>query len=71
MKNSTVEAMVRKQFDVSEDVPVKVEFLHFIEKDRAGFCTFRITWWDANVEYVCNCELPFLSASQRSYSEKA
>lgn len=46
MKNKAVEAMVRVQFNIPDDVEVEVEFLYY-ENKKHSFC---VQWVDKNDE---------------------
>ena len=57
MKNSAVKALVRTQFNIPENVDIRVECISCIN----GTYNFEVEWWDENqVRYQCNMNLPHI-----------
>lgn len=58
MKHKAVEAMVRVQFNIPDDIEVLVTFLALYNEHYE----FEIEWWSGeSVRHQCNCRLPHLA----------
>jgi hypothetical protein len=57
MKHKTVENMVRTQFNIDDDIDVRVEFLFYAD----GFYEFEVEWFNVGIRYQSNFKLPQIS----------
>lgn len=65
MKNKAIEAMIRAQFNVPEDVDVTVEFLAMVQ----GNYEFEVFWMVDSVHHQCNCVLPQLTTQTKKLED--
>jgi len=71
MKNKTVEAMLRTQFNIPEDVGVFVNCVASEEKDGTTFYEFECEWFDYdNTFYSVNARLPHLEVAEIKYPKE-
>lgn len=66
MKNSTVELMIRNQFNIPPETRVMVEFESSIEDISGKFYNFNVTWYDETSIYRVVTTLPHLNHSVRN-----
>jgi len=68
MKNSTVEVMIRNQFNIKDEIKVNVDFLCVISDNYH----FEVWWVDAeDVHHQVNCILPQLTLNERKLGENS
>ncbi len=65
MKNSTVEIMIRNQFNIPPETSVTVEFESSMYNGCGKFYNFNVTWYDETSIYRVETALPHLNHSVR------
>ena len=66
MKHKAVEALVRIQFNIPEEEPVKVEFLAFYNNKYY----FEVSWYsdEGDFYHQCNLTLPHISFLTKDFA---
>lgn len=67
MKNSSVAAMVRRQFNINDDVAINVVHLYTITVDDTTNYEFKVQWYDGHTEYTIEMVLPHLEPTTVVY----
>jgi len=57
MKHKAVENLIRTQFNIPENIIVKVNFLYMAN----SLYTFEVEWYDNGCRNQCNLSLPHIS----------
>jgi len=70
MKNKAVESLIRIQFNIPEDIDVKVRCLGHTTIDSRTSYDFEIEWWKEDVRNVIAVMMPHLSVKKTDFSPK-
>lgn len=69
MKNKTVEAMVRCQFNIDEGIQVRVKSTGSLTQQFKTTYDFTVVWFEGDVQHTVKTSLPWLHANTIDFGE--